>query len=116
MTGAVLDFGTQRRRRLLDELADLACGNHPLASGPVDVERLLQSQGETLSIQTMPVSVRLTPEQLADLDQLAERMADAGRPEARASGGHWGRAALLRVAVERGLRLIREDLDREAVT
>ena len=91
-----------RRARLLDELAGLAL------VGGVNVQRLLEdSMGKRL---TAPVTVRLREAALEEAERLAERLADS--MEARAAGGKWGRATVLRWAVEVGLERLAE-LDEE---
>lgn len=50
------------------------------------------------------VSVRLPSEALAEAEALADALAHT--PEARAAGGHWGRAAVIRLAVAEGLRVL----------
>lgn len=92
---------------VVEELARLATGDHPLTWGraPVDVHALLS--GETMP-DVPPLSVRVTAETLAELDRLAALMADT--PEAIATGQRWGRSAVLRLAVARGLAALRSEL------
>jgi hypothetical protein len=95
-------------RRKLDRLAEIARGG-------VDVHALLgagwnPNGGETMERKAVAsVTVRCSPDLLTEADRLAEELADT--PEARAAGGHWGRAAVLRLALDRGLRSLALELD-----
>lgn len=97
-------------RFALAELASLATGDHPLTRGrrPVDVHALL---GENMADSPL-ITVRVSAETLAELDRLAELMADT--PEAIATGQRWGRSAVLRLAVARGLAALRSELPKGA--
>ncbi len=53
----------------------------------------------------VPLSMRVPASLLAEADLLAEALRDC--PEAQAAGGHWGRSAVLRLAVLEGLRVLR---------
>lgn len=99
MIGDPVDLRAARRERLLDGLADAArCG--------VDVFGLLAKEGEEVAKQRMtaPVTVRLREETLDEADRLADAL--AGTMEARAAGGQWSRATVLRWAVELGLEAL----------
>jgi hypothetical protein len=97
-------------RRKLDRLAEIARGG-------VDVHAMLEAErvatrsgngGETMERKAVAsVTVRCAPDLLTEADRLAEELADT--PEARAAGGHWGRAAVLRLALDRGLRSLAEE-------
>lgn len=82
---------------LLDELAELA-------DGGVDVAAILRREGAMGDRDLVGVSVRLPAETLVEAEALAEALANT--PEARAAGGHWGRAAVLRLALAEGLRVL----------
>ena len=116
----------------LEELAALASGRHPLAcgpGGPPDVWGLLsrldappvltvhpggldpRTRRRGGDLMNAPTPVRLTPELRAEAEALAVDLAAAGRPEALAAGGRWGRGAVLRLAVARGLADLRAELE-----
>ena len=57
---------------------------------------------------TAPVTVRLREDTLDEAERLADALADTS--EARAAGGQWSRATVLRWAIEVGL----EELARRA--
>lgn len=103
MSAGAVDLGAVRRSRLLDELAALS------AVG-VDVRGLLAREVEGMAKQRMtaPVTVRLREDTLDEAERLADALADTS--EARAAGGQWSRATVLRWAIEVGL----EELARRA--
>jgi len=114
----------------LDELAALALGRHPLAptlEAAPDVARLLSASmagaggeircgGRYLKRHnarcsvSVAVPVRLPSDLLAEVETLADDLAAAGRPEALAAGGRWGRAAVIRLALARGVAALRAEI------
>jgi hypothetical protein len=86
---------------LLDRLA-------VLGQAGVDVDAVLdRAEREDLmgDRDLVPVSMRVPAALLAEADELAELLKDC--PEAQAAGGHWGRSAVLRLALLEGLRRLR---------
>ena len=85
---------------LLDELAALGRSGVNVWA-VLDREEVEEGMGER---DLVGVSVRLPTEALAEAEALADALAHT--PEARAAGGHWGRAAVLRLAVAEGLKVL----------
>lgn len=94
-----------RVRGALDRLAEL------YREG-VDVPGLLaELEDETVNEAdlTAAVSLRLPPAMLAAAGALVEPLGDS--PAALAAGGHWGRSAVLRLALARGLAELARDVE-----
>jgi hypothetical protein len=95
-----------RVRGALDRLAEL------YREG-VDVPGLLaELEDEPVNDEaTLPaaVSLRLPPSLVAAADALVEPLAD--RSEALAAGGNWGRSAVLRLALARGLAELAREVE-----
>lgn len=93
--GELVDLRARRLVAALDELAELALGG-------VNVWPILaESKGGNVM---EAISMRIHTDDLARLDRLAEALADSR--EARLVGVRWGRASVLRIALERGLEAL----------
>ena len=95
-----------RVRGALDRLADLYRQgvDVPGLLAEAEAEDLEALEDEPVSDEaTLPsaVSLRLPPSLVAAADALVEPLST--RPEALAAGGNWGRSAVLRLALARGL-------------
>ena len=81
----------------LDRLAELAAGG-------VDVRGVLEREEVCLKGDNLAgLSLRVSPTVLEQVDALAEALSDS--PEARIAG-RWGRSAVLRIALEEGLKVL----------
>ncbi len=58
---------------------------------------------QTTKKRNQIVPVRLTQDVANSIDYLVERMRQEGHPAAVGAGGHWGRSALMRLLIMRGL-------------
>lgn len=100
----------------LDRLAELARAGVDVAGVLERIEReanvgRLAKITRKASERGVNVSLRLDGSVLTEADALADALADA--PEAAAAGGHWGRSAVLRLAVLEGLRALRARAETE---
>ena len=93
-----------RVRGALDRLAALYRQGVDVPGLLAEAEELEALEDEPVSDEaTLPsaVSLRLPPSLVAAADALVEPLST--RPEALAAGGNWGRSAVLRLALARGL-------------
>ena len=101
-----------RVRVALDRLAALYREGVDVPGLLAEAEELEALEDEPVSDEaTLPtaVSLRLPPALLAAADALVEPLST--RPEALAAGGNWGRSAVLRLALARGLAELAREAD-----
>lgn len=114
MSGPPAPVDLPRVRVALDRLAALYREGVDVPGLLAEAEELEALEDEPVSDEaTLPaavsaVSLRLPPSMVAAADALVEPLST--RPEALAAGGNWGRSAVLRLALARGLA----ELAREA--
>lgn len=92
-----------RVRGALDRLAALYRQGVDVPGLLAEAEELEALEEPVSDEATLPsaVSLRLPPSLVAAADALVEPLST--RPEALAAGGNWGRSAVLRLALARGL-------------
>jgi len=62
---------------------------------------------------TIPTPIRMTPHLIEKLDSLVADMREADRVEVDMVGNQWGRAALIRLLLSRGVEQIRREIGLE---